>query len=363
MEEQQIDVLQALEAVRITTKLGERAPQSDHEYMRILQEGETEHNLDKIYQFVEACERGCGLVHNVTLIKLIEKGFEVSPERVMQILAAKRHLERCICLTLCDEEKRIAFIRMGADGNMEFLYECLRQLISFDSMTEEKRAAIVLGTVMLSEGSEELWRRMIRKREYDKKWLAILGSVLPELSERALVVYAETIRMDMSKEYGALISNSLWQMEPESMERLYRTAASCIYARWKEYLSLIRGKKSGLQEIFTNGYAGLIYGAALYLYNEQQTWEDMVTRILLSFEKDMVSWYSNVVQMEAVFFADISELCLLLHVAVDLGIRPTQECKEMLLRSKRLIDMNQYFWKKNRQKTALKQMITELLED
>ncbi len=361
MEEHQVDIFKALETVRITTVIDERAPQSDHELMRILREGEEEHDLDKIYQFIEACERGRGLAHDATFKKLIEKGFEVSPERVMRILAAKRHVERCICLALCDDQKRIAFIRMGADGNMEFLYECLRQLISYGSMTEEKRTAIVSGTVMLSEGSEELWRRMIRKKEYNKKWLEILGQLLSGLSERALVVYAETIHMDMPENYGAFISDSLQQMDPESTERLYRTAASCIYARWKEHLNYIRGKKSGLHEMFTNGYVELIYHAALYLYSEQKTWENEFAEVFLSFEKDLVGWYLDAVEMTTVFFADVSELCMLLCVAVDSGIYPTQKCREMLIRLKRLLEMYQYLWKEEDQKMVLEQTLTKLL--
>ncbi len=48
MEEHQVDIFKTLETVRITIVIGEGAPQSDHELLRILREGEEEHDLDML---------------------------------------------------------------------------------------------------------------------------------------------------------------------------------------------------------------------------------------------------------------------------------------------------------------------------
>lgn len=361
MEERSPGVLAALEAVRVKMEIGEGAHRSDYEFMRILKEGEEEDNLDKIYQFVAACERGRGLVTDPAVIDLVRKAYETSPERTMQILAGKKHLERCIFLAGCSEEMRIAFVHMGAAGNMLFLYECLRQLLRGSRQSPEKAEALVSGARMLSEGNVTLWERLIRTGEYNRTWQSLLGLVLSGLGEQALIIFAKTIRMDLSEDQCAIISDSLGRMKMEEMERVQQVCAAVLYSRWKEYLEMLHEKKSGLHGIQTSGYQALIFQAIRYVYREQNGWEREVMDSLSLYEEDMCNWYKSVVELSTVFFIHMSKLFLLLCVGAELGFCPGNELRHMLEGAARHMEKLEYLWMDERKKTAMERCLEELL--
>ncbi|MDO5551176.1 MAG: hypothetical protein Q4F76_08390, partial [Lachnospiraceae bacterium] len=236
------------------------------------------------------------------------------------------------------------------------------QLISYGRMTVDKIAAIVSGTVMLSEGSEELWRCLIMTKEYDKKWITLLGQILPELGVEALIVYADTIKIDMSPEYGGLISHALGQIKPENVKKLQQAAGSVVYRRWKNYLNQVKDKKSGLHGIFISAYGELICGAVRHIYGEQEMWDQELSEEILQLERDMEGWYSDVMQMKTVFFVHMSQLCLLLCAAAELGLQPGKRCKEMIHRAKRLMEMQEYLWKDENQRVKLYGMLDKFSE-
>lgn len=363
MEKRSQGILLKLQAAEMKTEIGADAPQSDHEFIRILQEGEAEGNLDKIYQFVSACERGNGLLRNSVVIDLVRQAYEQSPERTMQILAGKRHLERCVFLSACSEEMKIMFIRMGASGNMLFLYECLRQLLRTESHSLEKVEAVVSGISMLSEGDETLWERWIRTEEYNKNWQSLLGRILPELGSDALLLFAKTIRMDFPENQYAQISNSLSQMNAKKMERVQHACASILYSRWKEYLQALREKKSALRGVLMSGYQELIFQSLRYVCRDQAVWEREVMDCLSLFEEDMYSWYTNVVELSAVFFVHMSQLFLLLHAGADLGVYPGKKLSRMLEKAEQQMEVQEYLWKNDGQESlkSIRQLIETIL--
>ena len=52
--EQEEDVFQIIENMTVKINLTEHAPRADQEYVRLISEGESEQNLDKLYDGIEA---------------------------------------------------------------------------------------------------------------------------------------------------------------------------------------------------------------------------------------------------------------------------------------------------------------------
>ena len=185
--------------------------------------------------------------------------------------------------------------------------------------------------------------------------------VLSGLGEQALIIFAKTIRMDLSGDQCAMISDSLGRTKPEEMERVQQVCAAVLYSRWKEYLETLRGKKSGLHGIQTSGYQALIFQAIRYVYREQTGWEREVMDSLSLYEEDMCNWYKSVVELSTVFFIHMSQLFLLLCVGLDLGFCPGNELRHMLEGAARHMEKLEYLWMDERQKTAMERCLEELL--
>lgn len=360
MEEQMTDALKRLRGLKLKVTVGERAPRSDYELERILREGETEENLDKIYQFVEACERGQRLI-NTEVAPWLKEAFQESPEGVMQILADKTHLERCILLASGSEEMRIGFVEMGAAGNMWLLYECLRQLLLYGTSNDKIWEVLAAGIVKLSNGCGELWQRWIRTFELNRKWTTLLGKVLPELEEQALLVYVQTIRIRMPEKKAEEINWSLSQMDDEKSEKLYSSVDSIVYQRWKDYLQQLREEKYGCHGIIVSGYAELIFNSALHLFDTQDKWEQEVSEALVLFMRAQVEWYIGITQMKTVFFIHISQLYLLFSVGTTQGFVPGETVRAIFECAKRQMEMQEYLWEDERQRDVLYQRMDELL--
>lgn len=360
MEEQMTDALKRLMGLKLEITIGEGAPQSDRELERILREGETEENLDKIYQFVEACERGQRLI-NTEVASWLEEGFQESPESVMQILSGKMHLERCILLASGSEEMRIGFVEMGAAENMCFLYECLRQLLLYGTSNDKIWEVLAAGIVKLSNGCGELWQRWIRTFELNRKWTALLGKVLPELEEQALFVYVQTIGLRMPEEKTEEISWALHQMDNEKLEMFYSSVASIVYQRWKDYLWQLREEKYGCHGIVISGYAELIFNSVLHLFDTQDKWEQEVSETLVLFMRAQVEWYTGITQMKTVFYIYMSQLYLLFAVGTTQGFVPGETVRAIFECAKRQMETQEYLWEDERQRDVLYQRMDELL--
>jgi hypothetical protein len=251
---------------------------------------------------------------------------------------------------------------MGAAGNMRFLYECLRQILRYDKKDEKMSEIMVQGLVMLSDNDESLWKRWIRTFEYDKKWISLLGDVLPCLHEAALTVYAQTIRMDLSEDRTGVIDQELDRVPPEAMERILRSVAGPLYQRWKAYLHGMKKEKNGLHEMKFGGYIDLIFLSVMHLCQDSETWEKEISEVASDLQSAMTEWYPDVVRMETVFFAQVSQLYLLLYAGRELKKKPDAQLIKLLLATEKQLYMQEYFWKADKageyaQRESLYQLI------
>lgn len=340
MEKQELTVFQKLSVLKISTGVGENAPYSDHEFVRILQEGERENDLDKIYTFVEACERGCGYRSAYEIIPILKEAYEQSPEKMFEIIAKKRHVEKCILLSLCEMDMLCAAIELGCAKNAEMLYEALRQLSKHSSdWTAKEEEGFISGIVLLSEESEALWVRWIQKEEYKGYWMGILGRVLPKLCAQAMLVFADTIRIDMDEKYCRNIYESLSVMSEEEEEYVLGVIGHTVINRWKNYLEGIRQSKKYHKGLFRSAYGALIYTATVYNMENEQMWICEVNKCIDRMYDGLEDWYTSKLQQDTVYYVDMTRLSALLQVGKELEFSADEELNSKLSRLENFVQM------------------------
>ena len=83
------DVWGAINTLRFNTKIAENAERADRMFFERLQEGLKSGDVDKIYEFIEACERGRGVNSDPFVRKLFQKAYDEDAKRLCRILAER----------------------------------------------------------------------------------------------------------------------------------------------------------------------------------------------------------------------------------------------------------------------------------
>lgn len=362
--EQEKDVFQIIENMRLEMDLPEHAPKADREYIRLMCEGETEQNLDKLYKGIEALELGCGVSLNRQISSIFQKCFEKSSERMAKIFIQKGLLERYIYLTMCSEDILYGFVDIGCVGDTYMLYECLRQLINRQSWNENKRKWISKGIINLAEHDSALWRRWINKQEYNKRWIMLLSEVLPVLSKTAVDDYANTIRMDFPIEKVQEMECMLRQIPEEKRVYIFENFADTFYRRWIEYWENLHEEKRYQSGLIINGYAALIEEAVCAYCKTKKVWEGEIQRAIFMFTKDMDAWYESETQRMSVFWVDMTQIFFLLIARKAWKHSLDKKMKKKWDILKQVIKINKYYLLANYDKKHKNEqnVILDLLE-
>jgi len=359
LEVREMSAIKKLDTMYLSVDHKVDEPRSDAEYISLLHQGNAEENIDKIYEFIEACERGCGLWVNESLPELLAKGFEESPEKLMNVLAGKNHFERCVFLASCSVEMKCTFIKLGASENMFFLYECLRQVLNEARESTEVNSALERGSVLLSAGDCDIWKRWIRRNEYNKKWIGLLGRVLPKLSSEGMSIYAKTIRLDMDMKYYRCICSSLEVMSEAEYEVFCNTIAPIIYRRWKEMLGAKRESGNYQRGLVCTGYGNLVLGAMFFLFVEQTDWEKELVDEINRLITDMMAWYPRITEMANVFCLDITQIYYLINIGITHAYEVGPYLSEKLGNAKKIMQNFDYLW--DRRDEENKKKVYEIL--
>ena len=359
--EQEKDVFQIIENMKLEMKIPEHAPKADREYMRLMFEGETEQNLDKLYHGIEALERGCGVSLNQQVSIIFQNAFEKSPERMVKTFTQKSLLERYIYLAMCSEDILYGFVDIGCVGDTYMLYECLRQLINRQSWNKNKRDWIFKGIRNLAEHDSVLWRRWINTQEYNKRWITLLSVVLPVLSKTAVDDYANTIRMDFPIEKVQEMECMLRQIPEEKRVYIFENLADTLYQRWIEYLENLHEEKRYQSGLVINGYAALIEEAVCAYCKTKKIWEDEILMAIFKFTKDMEAWYESGTQRLSVFWVDMTQIFFLLIARKAWNHSLDKKLKNKWYILKQVIKINRYYLLANSHKSE-QNVILDLLE-
>lgn len=350
MENGELTVFQKLRALKFGQKTGKHAPKSDREFVRLLQEGEAEDDIDKIYQFVEACERGPGLIRDysmsVALQEMLTEALDENPEELRIILLQKSFLEQCILVSVCTVDMILAWIQMGIAENPRFLYECLRNVLyRCDKLEGDAEEIFIQGLVTLSGSSEELWKRWIIKHEYRKQWQRLLDGVLPRLQDVALLTYINTLNLGHHDVRNRDISLAIQRISDQDMRHMQAVIGVCLYHRWKEYLEVLRQKKVSQRQMVSFDYKELIMAAIKYVNGEQEQWEQEVTAAIDLLLSHMNEWYRTYTEIASVFWTDITQIVFLMQAGEELKYQPGKRLEEKAAQLDTFIERNAHLLK------------------
>lgn len=197
---EQMNVWQALDALKMNIKIDEKAGNSDKMFYQHMCEGVKENNLDKIYEFINAVERGCGFCEEEKIYKLMKKAFEEDSLLLGKMIAERKNLiDYWIFLSFCTSDMIYELTEIETEYSL-FYYECARLLFQEIENSEKNKMYVAEVVKKIAMHDSELWKRWINKNEYNLKWQRMVGEVLVELSAEPLIVYAETIHLDMTSE-------------------------------------------------------------------------------------------------------------------------------------------------------------------
>lgn len=347
---EQMNVWKVLDALKMDIKVGEKAGRSDKVFYQHMCEGVKENNLDKIYEFIDAMERGCGLYEADKIYKLMKKAFEEDSLRLGKTIAERESLIDCwIFLSPCTPDMIYALTAVETEYSL-FYYECARLLLQKIDNDKRNEMYVVEAVKKIAVQDSELWKRWIDKNEYNMKWQRMVGEVLVELPAEHLVVYAETICLDMMSERNELgiITEAFQKISEDRMKYILSVISEVIYFRWKDDIQEKRKQRKGQSEIIISAYTNIILWCMNVFIIENDIWEKEFVDSIEILEKDMYEWYENESQMKSVFFMDMTWIFYLLHLKEHglSGIK-TESVLTAVCKVRELLKRLEAFWNQN----------------
>ena len=124
---EQMNVWEALKALKMDIKVSEKAGRSDKVFYQHMCEGVKENNLDKMYEFINAVERGYGLGAGIPY-KLMKRAFEEDSLRLGKMISERKNLiDYWFFLSSCTTDMIYELISVETEYSL-FYYECARLL-------------------------------------------------------------------------------------------------------------------------------------------------------------------------------------------------------------------------------------------
>lgn len=305
------DVFDQIEHATIQPMLDPRAGISDQGLLQILQQGEDEHDINKICRFITSYEMGCYNGPPKIMQEMVLSAYEKSPIRLIEILNAKgRLIEHFMYISCLDNDMISAYIRDSRITNSLLLYECIRQLFAREKREQNLETVIVLAVIQLACMDRTLWKRFLSKFEKNSIFIRILGQVLVGISEESLKDYAEGIQLDLSIQELQNITNSFEIISDEKLTFILENISEILQRRWCEHLLSIKLSKKFIDKPIINGYSNLILATINFLYCDTTKLKDLLIDQLKGFQDDMFLWYEKKIHKMTYYFVDITQIYL-----------------------------------------------------
>lgn len=351
MEEKQAkkDVWEIIDTIRFSTNIGENAGRAERMFFQHLQEGKENGDLDKIYEFIEACERGIGRNTDPNVSKLFRKAFEEDANRLCRVLAEKDSLMDywMYVSSNCGTDMIVAFTRMEVPYPC-FYYECARVLLEKMKEDVQCEEGVIAATKKLASVDLKLWKRWLVKNESDSRWQKLVFRVLSQVDPVALNIYVQNIHLDIALQTGTrnVLAQNFEDLPEKSRKYILSHIGSEITNRWNE---LIEEKKKTFQTadrpLFTPYFILVLYSIQ-EMVTDKEKWKDAFIKSVKILEDDMYRWYARQINMQSVFFYDITQIYYLLMVGQQCGlIEPSEELSEYVRRSLLIMGQYEYFWR------------------
>ena len=349
-KEEKKDIWKALDTVSYSAKLGEHAGRSDQMFYKHLQEGIEHNDPDKIYEFIEACERGCGLASDELVTKLFQKAYEEDPERLCKTLAEKNSIVAywIFLTTSCDTNMILSFTKMDVPYAY-FYYECARILMKRVRTEVQCEEGVVAAVKKISVLDLSLWQRWLRKNEYNMLWQKLVFRVLENVSCEALRIYAQTIQLDMMTKRGELgiITQAFMDLQ-ETSGNVLGSISSLIWDRWCLMIEKKKRKFVFLKEICITAYTDLVLTAFQDSLSGKEEWKSYLLKYGEIFNQDMYDWYESETKMCSIFFYDVTQIYYILFVGQRCEFIEVDDSICRCIRNiKTFIDRYDFFWEKD----------------
>lgn len=357
----QTNVWEVLDKVKVNMKIGENAGRADQIYYQHLCEGMQKNDLNKMYETISAVERGCGITRDENMDKLIKKAYEENTGRLGEFIANRNNLlDYWMFLSYCTPEVIGQMILIETEYTL-FYYECARLLFQEIKRDNSYRTYIVRAVKKIAMHDSELWERWLNKNEHNMTWQKMIGEVLAELTEEPLVVYANSIHLDMvvRKDELRIITESFHEITDDRFDYILSVISEDICQRWKNYVQTKKEQKKFQSGIMISAYTNIILWSMDVVMKKRYIWEKEFFTITKTLEHDMYEWFENESQMRNVFFVDMTQIFYLLHVKkYELSDMGTEVVLNAVSKIKILMKRLDRFWDRNNErKTELESLL------
>lgn len=236
------------------------------------------------------------------------------------------------------------FIILGAADNMRFLYECLRKTLKKDiNGSRENEETFIQGIKVLFMKSKEPWKHWIKKHEHNRQWQRLLNRVLLSLSEDALIIYADTIDINIDIANGQEIYRTINEISAEKMQGIQNQISEPLCLRWKSYLEELRRAKTYHDSVKKMAYVGLILPAIRYYEcRTQSDWERIIISNIDILLKHMTQWYKSYTQFKSIFWIDYIQIIYLMNIGDECGYTQENEVQKKVQELELFIERNKY---------------------
>lgn len=313
MEGQNMDAFEKLERMTLKLHKGADAGNIDNGYFQLLEDGEKENDIHKIYDFVNGLERG-GLgfpyeeFSNCLLVAL-----EQDEKIAIEILNKRKRIIDCVFLVnSLNDEKKMQLVSCLGINNPILKFELIRQLLAGKKEnTSDNIETISQGIIHLAELDINLFAFLIEELENNTNFYPVMGKALNDLSDQGLNVYAKAIRIDKYNHYMHEVDCMCKEIREDKWTTIFMSLQKVICEKWENMLNECLEKEEFFNDVIINSYANIILFCMLEKYeNEDLLFQDL-HKALDIYEKHLFAWHSNYSRAMSVYFIDVTRLYML----------------------------------------------------
>lgn len=343
------DVWGAINTLRFSTNIGENAGRADRMFFEHLQEGLESGDIGKIYEFIEAYERGGGLNTDPIVRKLFQKAYAEDANRLCRTLAERDSIMDywAFVSSHCEINMIVAFTKMDVEYPC-FYYECARILLKNlqeDLLCQE---GIIAAVKKFADIDLKLWERWLQKNESDPRWQKLLFTVLSQVDKKALEIFAQTIDLDMmiQNQKPDILWSAFESLPDLSKNYILMHVSGIILDRWNDLIEKKKKAFVSINEPLFTGYINLILNSLQKSLQDKEKWKTAFLKQAEVLEEDMYRWYARQINMESIFFYDITQLYYILIVGQECQLIEADEAiSDCVQKVKMVIERYDFFWR------------------